>query len=85
MSVDLRYQNLVGIGIMLWANDLVPTCTVAVFNSCTKLAGCPGIVHNHTSDCPDCYLGMDACVTSRLNVALFHKLCVSFMFFAYFF
>ena len=59
------------------------TDTVPTYNSCSELAGCQGIVHNRMSDC-NSFFGMAACVTSRLNGALFQKICVSFMCFAYF-
>ena len=41
--------------------------TVPTFNSCTKCAGSPGIIHDRTPDC-------NPLKTSQLNVALIHKL-----------
>ena len=49
------------------------------------MSGLPGHNSQLHARLPYGFLGMDACVTSRLNLALFHKLCVALMCFAYLF
>ena len=62
-----------------WVKNV--THTVPAFSSCTNCVGSPGMTHKPT---PPNFLGMDAWMTSRLNVALFRKLHVSMLCLAYF-
>ena len=57
--------------------------TVPAFNSCTKCAGCPGIIHNCT---PDRQFRGHGCMCDVTTERSFfsHKLSVSLMCFAYF-
>ena len=55
----------------------VPTCKPS-----TKCVGIPGIIHDCT---PEAVHGMDAWMTSRLNVAFINKLRGSLVRLAYFF
>ena len=48
--------------------------TVPTFNSCPKYGGIPSRIHDRTPDCLPIFLGMDACMTSQLNVALIRML-----------
>ena len=48
------------------------------------MSGLPGHNSQPHSRLPHSSLGMDGCVTSRLNVALFQKLCETLVCFAYF-
>ena len=52
--------------------------TVPTFNSCTKCLGSPGTTQNRTPDCQPTP-GIDAWMTSQLNVALNCKLSWSLM------
>ena len=52
------------------------------YNSCTKRVGSPGLIH---AQLPTIFLGMDAWITSQLNIALICKLCVSLMCLTYLF
>ena len=45
-------------------------CTGPTCNSCTKCVGSPGIIHDCSPDCNPNFLGINACITSQLNVAL---------------
>ena len=55
--------------------------TLPTFNSCTKCAGYPGIIHDRTPDC----LGMDAWMTSQPNIGLIYNLFGLFICLAYLF
>ena len=66
--------------------NLVPTVlgTVPTLNSCTKCVGSPGIIHDRTTDCQPSFMGMDARMTSQLNVTLILKLRGPFICLAYY-
>ena len=57
---------------------------VPTLNSCNKCVGNPGIIHDRMPDFSHCFLGVNAWMTSQLNVALICELSGSFMCLAYF-
>ena len=69
--------------LVLRMNKMNYTPTVPTFNSCTEFVGSPGIKYANAPQLPPTFLGMDARITSHLNVALIRKLLGSLMFFAY--
>ena len=65
--------------------SILLNATVPTFNSCTKCAANPGIIHNRTPDCNPFFWILMPLMTSQLNVALIHKLRGSLMYLAYLF
>ena len=49
---------------------LVTEFTVPIYNSCTKCVDSPGKIHDRLHAAPPSFLGIDAWMTSKLNVAL---------------
>ena len=66
-------------------NKCLETATVPTFDSCTKFAGQPRHTILPHARLPPSFLGMDARMTSKLNLALIHKLRGSLINLAYFF
>ena len=74
---NIRHTRLIVINSFL---DFWPQrTTVMMLNSCTRCMGSPGIIHDCMPNLPPSYVGMDAWMTSQLNVALIHKLHGSLM------